>query len=234
MVSTVSGKTQTSNAVPGDSPSAATRPTYLQDESPVSNNSSVNSPDGPHPEADASVSIRLNRLINASRQAAQTTRLANGLASDPDFKAWLKQLAELHESSAIELERVLEAEGFEYHKRFNLRSWLRRSLILLTPLLSETADFALIEVCRHEEFRVQSAYELALWTLPAGDIRETVEDLFQQFVLHRSMIPTRRLPQTQQFLLQADRLQRIHSSNGNEVVDSESVSQERTRRASPR
>lgn len=162
------------------------------------------------------VALRLNGLINVSREAATTTRLANSLAGDPDFKAWLQQLAELHESSALELERVLKAEGFDFSRRSGLRSWLNRCLIRCSPVLSESADFALIDLCRREEYRVQSAYELALWTLPTGDVLDTVEDLFQQFVLHRSMIPTRRLPQTRQFLEQAERLQQIHSASNHE------------------
>ena len=162
------------------------------------------------------MAIALNRLANASRQAAKTTSLANDLAGDPDFKAWLHQLAELHETSAQKFQRLLETEGTGFHHRFGLSGSVRRCLMRCLSVLTEASDFALMDGCRREEYRVQSAYELALWVLPDGSIRETVEDRFQQFVLHRSMIPVRRLPQTRQFLQQAERLQQIHSTSNHE------------------
>lgn len=174
-------------------------------------------------QVDAPVSIVLNRLIDASRQAAYTTSLARDQATDPDFEAWLNQLIELHESSVLDLTRVLKSQGYSTQAHFNLRSWLRRCVMRCSPILSETADYLLIDLCRREEYCVQSAYEHALWVLPASEVRDTVEDLFQQFVLHRSMIPTRRLPQTRQFLEQADRLQRIHSPTAHEDAHPDST-----------
>ncbi|MBI1311161.1 hypothetical protein GC176_07620 [bacterium] len=155
--------------------------------------------------------IVLNRLLNATRQAAMTTRLADGLCSDLDFKSWLHQLSELHDSAGTELRRLLETEDFVFHSQFSLWGSLRRLGMKCARRLLVASDFVLMDVCRRAEYRVQATYEVALWVLHPGTVREVVEDQFQQFVLHRSMIPARRLPQTNGFLQQAGRLQQIHS-----------------------
>lgn len=225
MISTTTGKTQplqnrsravsssssltTPGRAPQDEPSADKSPArsrHVQNRSVAGQDQRQN-----QRPSDSTAPIELIRLIEASLQAARTTRLAHQLAGDPDFSAWLLQLAELHESSVVELQQVRNGGPYDTHRRFSFTCWLRRCLMRCTRILPETADFVLIDLCRREEFQVQTAYEHALWQLTAGEIRDVVEDQFQQFVLHRSMIPTRRLPQTRQFLEQADRLQRIHS-----------------------
>ncbi len=163
--------------------------------------------------ADGTTVFVLHRLINASRQATRTTRLANDLCGDPDFKSWLDQLCEQHDNFGEELQDLLEAHNIAHTGRFSVRSSLTRLWMRCARRMLVLSDFVLMDACRHSEYQLQAAYEMALWMLPPGTIRETVEDQFQQFVLHRSLIPVRRLPQTREFLHQAERLQQIHSQH---------------------
>ncbi len=176
--------------------------------SPVSNSESQNSAE---PLSPAIVSM-INRLANKCRDAARTTQQAMDLTIDPAFKVWLEQLREVHEGSVAEFESVLESRNGEIRPRHSFGSRVRRWWMRCADAMTAGAPLALMDVCRREEYRVQAAYELALWIMPSGVARDVVEQRFQQFVLHRSMIPARRLPKTEQFLTQADRLQKIHSA----------------------
>lgn len=169
------------------------------------------------PVLNPSLVSAVNRLTNACRDAALTTQQAVNLTLDPAFHAWLEQLCKVHEQSISEFERLLEANHFDVQPRHSIGSRARRCWMRCSVAVSAGSPLAMMSACRREEYRVQAAYELALWVLPAGHVRDTVENRFQQFILHRSMIPAGRLPQTRQFLQQAERLQQIHSSDTPDV-----------------
>lgn len=162
-------------------------------------------------EMSSSLAAMINRLANACRDAARTTQQAAELTVDPSFKEWLMQLRDVHEASIGEFELTLRSQSGEVRPRHSFRSRIRRVWMRCAQLISTGSPLVLMSACRSEEYRVQAAYELSLWLLPDGPVRVVVEDRFQQFLLHRSMIPARRLPQTKQFLQQAERLQQIHS-----------------------
>lgn len=169
----------------------------------------------------------LNRLANACRNAAAVVDEAVRLTVDPAFRAWMLELLQTHQQTVEQLERLLHETSSAVTPRRSLRSWLRRFWMRISDMISVGSPLVLLEVCRSEEYRVQAAYELALWILAPGPERELVEDRFQQFLLHRSMIPARRLPQTRHFLRQAKRLQEIHSPRSD--MDSDSRPQADTR-----
>ena len=163
-------------------------------------------------EMSPSVVAIINRLANACRDAARTTQQAADLTVDPAFEEWLTQLRDVHEASFGEFELTLRSQSAEVWPGHSLRSRVRRFWMRCANTFSTGSPLVLMSACRSEEYRVQAAYELSLWILPNGPVRVVVEDRFQQFLLHRSMIPARRLPQTRQFLQQAERLQQIHST----------------------
>lgn len=189
--------------------------------SPVTNNQTQNSAE---PLSPAIVSM-LNRLANACRDAACTTQQAMDLTIDPAFKVWLEQLRNVHEGSVAEFESVLKSHGGEIRPRHSLRSRIRRWWMRCADAITAGAPLAMMDVCRRDEYRVQATYELALWIMASGPARDVVEQRFQQFVLHRSMIPARRLPQTELFLMQAERLQEIHSAKTTESGSTDSMKQ---------
>ncbi len=172
----------------------------------------------------------LNRLTNACRDAARTTDQAMKLTIDPSFSQWLLELRNVHEQSVKALESRMKDCQAPIHPRHSLRSRMRRFWMRCSATLTAGSPLALTNSCRREEFRVQSAYELALWVLPSNSVRDVVEDRFQHFLLHRSIIPIRRLPQTQQFLHQAERLQEIYSADQEDESNSD---QRRPANASP-
>lgn len=154
----------------------------------------------------------VQRLSDACRDAAHVTRFAAGLAMDPAFKEWLEQLADVHDESVRRIETLIQSRESESGSRFRIRSRLRCAWMRLADSLTAGSPLPLMAACRREEYRVQSAYELSLWLLPADGLRESIENRFQQFLLHRSMIPVRRLPRTEQFLMQAERLRQMQLS----------------------
>jgi uncharacterized protein (TIGR02284 family) len=162
-------------------------------------------------EMSSSIAAMINRLTNACRDAARTTQQAADLTADLAFKEWLTQLQNVHEASVGEFELTLRSQSREVRPRHRFRSRLRRGWMRCAHSISADSSLVLMSACRSEEYRVQAAYELSLWILPDGPVRVVVEDRFQRFLLHRSMIPARRLPQTRHFLKQAERLQQIHS-----------------------
>ncbi|NQV27877.1 MAG: DUF2383 domain-containing protein [Rhodopirellula sp.] len=164
------------------------------------------------PGVSSAIVTMVNRLANACRDAARTTQQAADLTVDPAFKEWLTQLRDVHEESVGELESTLRSQSAEVWPGHSFRSRLRRGWMRCAYSMSAGSPLVLMSACRSEEYHVQAAYELLLWILPNGPVRVVVEDRFQQFLLHRSMIPARRLPQTKQFLRQAERLQQIHST----------------------
>ena len=171
----------------------------------------------PSPEEETSLRVSqvsvLNRLANACRDASRTTDQALKLTIDPAFSQLLLELRYVHDQSVKALESRLKDCNAEVHPRHSLRSRMRRLWMRCAATLTAASPLALTDSCRREEFRVQSAYELALWVLPSGDVRDVVEERFQHFLLHRAIIPIRRLPQTDQFLHQAERLQAIYSAD---------------------
>lgn len=168
-------------------------------------------------ELSASFATAITRLKNACQDASLTAQQAVDLTVDPVFRSWLQQLHQVHKQSATEFETLLQSFGEETWASRSLLSRMRRVWMRCSSAISAGSAMVIMSACRREEYRVQTAYELALWFLPVGQARETVEGRFQQFILHRSMIPARRLPRTEQFLQQAERLQEIHTPDSAEV-----------------
>lgn len=157
------------------------------------------------------VPMALYRLRNACGQAGKAICLARELAGDPDFRRWLDVLSAQHEAAEQAFCRLCGGEDDESRPAFSVRGWLQRLWMKLAGRVLPTAEFVLMDMCRREEYHLQTAYEVALRVLPPGDVRDSVEHLFQRFIVHRPPVPAGRLAQTRQLLQQAEQVQCRHS-----------------------
>lgn len=154
----------------------------------------------------------VHQLTDACQDAARITRHAAELTLDSAFKEWLSELQDVHEQSARRFESLLRDRGIDVRPGLRIRSRVRCVWMRIADSFTVGSPLVLMAACRREEFRVQSAYELCLWLLPADELRDVIETRFHKFLLHRSMIPVRRLPRTEQFLMQAERLQKMQAT----------------------
>lgn len=164
----------------------------------------------------------VHQLFDACRDAARITRHAAELTLDSGFKEWLWELQDVHEQSARRFKSLLEDRGIDVRPGLRIRSRARCVWMRIADSFTAGSPLVLMAACRREEFRVQSAYELCLWLLPADALRDAIETRFQKFLLRRSIIPVRRLPRTEQFLMQAERLQKMQSTETEEEFPTES------------